>query len=335
MTRITVLTGGSTPERPVALAGAAQVVAALRQRSHTVRIVDTCSGLLDEAAEESVLLAEVGREPPSPAEVARLEEREDLPGLVASGALEGTDVVFLVLHGRQGEGGAVQSLLELAGVRYIGSDSLGSTLAMDKDVSKCLMTLAGIPTAEWTRWPAEPGEVARLGLPLVVKPSRVGSTVGLSVVREESELDRAIGVALQFDREVLLESFVPGRELTVGVLAEEALAVGEIITKGEVFDFEAKYSPGMAEEVFPAEIDEDLAEELRRCAVETHRCLKLRDFSRVDFRLAPDGRFFVLEANTLPGMTRTSLLPQSAAAAGIAFPELCERMVAMALARSP
>ncbi|MEO7794429.1 MAG: D-alanine--D-alanine ligase, partial [Thermoanaerobaculia bacterium] len=175
--------------------------------------------------------------------------------------------------------------------------------------------------------------VADLGLPLIVKPSNGGSTVGLSLVKRPEDLDAAIALALETDRDVMLERFLPGREFTVGILGQEALAVGEIIPQHEIFDYECKYTPGLTQEVFPAEIPEELSREMRALALATHRVLKLRDFSRVDFRLDSGGEPYVLEANTLPGMTGTSLLPQSAAAVGIPFLDLCAEICRLALAR--
>ena len=334
MARIAVLTGGSTPERTVALAGAGQVAAALRSRGHDVSVFDTVEPApLDAEAERQRLGRAVGARPPSLAELRELEAREDLPALVREGGLAGHDAVFLVLHGRQGEGGEVQRLLEDAGLAFTGSDSAGSAGAMDKDASKRRFRQAGIPTSDWALWPASTREIGDLGLPLVVKPSRVGSTVGLTLMREPSEIDAAVGAALTFDDQVLLERFLPGRELTVGVLDDRALAVGEIVPPGEIFDYHAKYTPGRAREIFPADVDDRLEEDLRRLALAAHEALGLRDFSRVDFRLDAAGEPHCLEVNTLPGMTPTSLLPQSAAVFGISFGDLCERMVRLALAR--
>ena len=332
MARIAVLTGGSTPERTVALAGAAQVTAALRRRGHEVAVFDTIEPRpLDADRERRRLGQVVGSRPPSLAELRELEAREDLPGLVA-GDLRRHDAVFLVLHGRQGEGGEVQELLERAGVAYTGSDARGSRLAMDKDRSKRRLREAGIPTPDWACWPTGRPEIEELGWPLIVKPSRVGSTVGLSLIQEPGELDAAVGKALTFDDQVILERFLPGRELTVGVLGGRALGVGEIISPGRVFDFHSKYTPDRAREVFPAEIRDDLEDCLRALALAAHEALALRDFSRVDFRLDAEGSPCCLEVNTLPGMTPTSLLPQSAAVCGISFDELCERMARSALA---
>lgn len=335
MARIAVLTGGSTPERTVALAGAAQVAAALRARGHDLTVFDTIEpDPLDPELERQRLGRTVGTRPPSLAELRELEAREDLPALVA-GDLGRHDAVFLVLHGRQGEGGEVQELLEAAGIAFTGSDARSSRLAMDKDESKRRFRDAGIPTPDWLTWPARQSEIEELGLPLIVKPSRVGSTVGLTLMSDLPDLDSAVGKALTFDDDVILERFLPGREYTAGVLGGQALGVGEIVSPGRIFDFHSKYTPGRAQELFPAEIGLDLEERLRELALAAHEALALRDFSRVDFRLDAAGNPCCLEVNTLPGMTPTSLLPQSAAVFGISFAELCNRMIGLALARAP
>jgi D-alanine-D-alanine ligase len=324
---ITVLTGGTSAERDVAIASAVQVVAALRGRGHRVSVVDTARGHIPLADESKLLSGTVGAAPPSSEELIGLERGVLLSGLGNIPAIRDADVLFLALHGGRGEDGTLQAVLEVVGIPYTGSGPLGSGIAMDKDISKRLFRLAGIPTADWLMAPAMAPEAgAALGWPLIVKPSKQGSTVGLSLVRDEAGFDPALKEAFRFDDEVMLEAFVPGRELTVGVLDGEPLAVGEIIPRHEIFDYECKYSPGMAEEIFPADLPAAVSEEARRLALEAHRVLKLGGYSRVDFRLTPAGEMVCLEVNTLPGMTATSLLPQSALAMGIGFGDLCERI---------
>jgi len=334
VTRITVLTGGSTPERDVAFAGAAQVVAALRERGHQVSVVDTVTGALSAGSEARYLAPAVGPEPPGVEELAALRASESGPGLAQVAELREADLVFLVLHGQQGEGGEIQALLDLAGILYTGSDMLGSALALDKDLTKRLFTGARVPTADWVMWPAEPGDIEGLGLPLIVKPSREGSTVGLTLVKSRAEITAAVKLAQRYDTMVLLERFLPGREFTVGILGDRALAVGEIIPSHEIFDYECKYTPGMTQEVFPARIESGLASRMQELALVAHRALRLRDFSRVDFRLDRTGEPHCLEVNTLPGLTHTSLLPQSAAAVGIDFGTLCQTICDLALRRA-
>ncbi|MGH7534602.1 MAG: D-alanine--D-alanine ligase family protein, partial [Gemmatimonadales bacterium] len=214
---------------------------------------------------------------------------------------------------------------------YTGSGRLGSAMAMDKDISKRLFRYAGVPTPDWVMAPATADQVRDLGWPLVVKPSKQGSTVGLTVVKMPQEYDAAVALARQYDDEVMIERFVPGRELTVGVLEGRALPAGEIIPRHEIFDYECKYTPGMSQEIFPADLPDPVARECGRLALLAHEAPKLGGYSRVDFRLTPEGEILCLEVNTLPGMTATSLLPQAAQAAGIGFPELCERICRTAL----
>lgn len=325
--RITVLTGGTSSERDVAIASAVQVIKALRSRGHAVSVVDTARGYIPEAEEPRVLSGTVAREPPRIEELQILERGLLLSGLAGLPVVREAEVVFLALHGGRGEDGTIQAVLDVVGVPYTGSGALGSGLAMDKDISKRLFRIAGVETADWVMAPVDATTAGdRLGWPLVVKPSKQGSTVGLTVVKAQDGFDAAIELAGRYDDEIMVEGFVPGRELTVGILADQPLAVGEIVPKHEVFDYECKYTPGMSQEIFPADLSRGVAAECGRLGVLAHRALKLGGYSRVDFRLTPAGELVCLEVNTLPGMTQTSLLPQSAAAVGIPFPELCERI---------
>jgi D-alanine-D-alanine ligase len=324
--KIAVLFGGTSEERDVSIASAAQIIPALRSRGHEVLAIDTATGRLPHEAEQKLLTSSVATEPPSGAQLARFggtalalaSEAQDFRDV---------DVVFLALHGGAGEDGRVQAVLDLAGLAYTGSNHIASATAMDKDLSKRLFRAAGVPTADWLMAPVSEQEVARaLGWPIVVKPNKQGSTVGLSVVRDPSGFSAALELARRHDNEVMVERFVPGRELTVGILEGEALPVGEIIPKGEIFDYQAKYQKGAAREIFPADLSAAATAEIQQLALAAHHALKLGAYSRVDFRMDPDGRFWCLEANSLPGMTSNSLLPQAARVKGISFPELCERI---------
>ena len=331
--RVAVLFGGTSAERDVSIASGAQVMKALREAGHDVIAVDTARGLLSASEEQRLLSSGVAPTPPREEELSMIRAGATSP-LPAASELQGIDVVFLTLHGGTGEDGTIQALLDLTGIPYVGSGHAASATAMDKDLSKRLFRVAGIPTADWLMAPVEADEVeAVLGYPLVVKPNKQGSTVGLTVVRAPDQLQAAIDEALRYDDEVMLERFIAGRELTCGILAGQALAVGEIVSGGEVFDYESKYQEGGAEEIFPAELSEEQTRTVQELSLQAHRALKLEGFSRVDFRMDAEGAFWCLEVNTLPGMTRTSLLPQSAAAAGISFPELCDRICRLALER--
>jgi len=329
--RVTVLTGGATAERAVAFASASQIVAALRSRKHDVKVVDTAGGQLDERGEREVLGGAVGLTPPAVDALAERERQMLSEGLAELPSVREADVLFLAVHGGALEGGTLQAVLDVIGVPYTGSGPLASALAMDKDLAKRLFRAAGVPVPAWFMAPVAPDDVTTaLGWPVIVKPSKQGSSVGLTLVRKAQDLDNAVKLAGHYDDEVMAEQFIPGRELTVGVLGDVPLPVGEIVPKHEVFDYETKYTPGMSDETFPAKIDTLLARQLQEYALMAHRALKLSGYSRVDFRVTPEGDVFCLEANSLPGMTRTSLFPQAAQAAGIPFADLCERIARLA-----
>ena len=325
--------GGTSSERDVSLASGLRIAEALRTRGHSVRAIDTAKGPLTEADERRMLAAGVVKQqPPTPSELARMNA-ESVTETAARLPKRGEcDVAFLALHGGRGEDGTIQALLDLAGVPYTGSGHLPSALAMDKDLSKKLFRSEDVKTADWLMAPVTTEQVeGMLGLPVVVKPSKQGSTVGLSLVKKREGLAKAIEEASKYDDEVMVESFVPGRELTVGILGDIALPVGEILPKHEIYDYECKYTAGMATEEFPAKLSPEATEKVQQQALAAFRALKLRGYARIDFRLTSEGEFYCLEANTLPGMTELSLIPQGAAAMGISFPELCERIVRLAL----
>ena len=307
-------------------------MAALRGRGHQVHVVDIASGVLSAAAEARLLVPQVGTALPDTSELVADERRMLCGGLAGLAVVQGADVVFPVVHGGAGEGGLLQAVLEMIGVPYTGSGPLGSALAVDKDLSKRLFRDAGVPVPQWRMTPpAEPADAAaELGSPVIVKPSKQGSTVGLTLVKRRADLVAAVAEAARWDDEVMIEQFIPGRELTVGVLGDEALPVGEIVPRHELFDYECKYTPGMSEEIFPAVLEPTIASRVQALAVAAHRALKLGGYSRIDFRLGAKGDIFCLEANNLPGMTGTSLFPQAARAAGIEYPDMCERICRLA-----
>jgi D-alanine-D-alanine ligase len=360
--KIAVLLGGASSERDVSIASAAQVVPALRARGHEVWAVDTAQGLLSAAQETQLFSRRVGTDPFMVSSLGAETKDNFKSGpnsltdpltplaFLKAPELTHIDLWFIALHGGSGEDGRMQALLELTGIPYTGSGVVGSAMAMDKDITKRLLVTAGVATPDWLMAPVTAEQVTKaLGWPVIVKPSKQGSTVGLSLVREAAQLAPAITEALRHDDEVMIERFVPGRELTCPVLGDEALAVGEIkLKKGEIFDYAAKYQPGGAEEIFPAtnlgsnpKTDKTVASgadskstlyrQAQDMALRAHQALKLRGYSRSDFRLDAEGRLWCLEVNTLPGLTSTSLLPQAAAVEGISFGELVERICRLAL----
>ncbi|MHB8453721.1 MAG: D-alanine--D-alanine ligase family protein [Acidiferrobacterales bacterium] len=332
--KVAVVFGGTSAERDVSIASGAQVIKALRLAGHETIAIDTVRGLLGPQEEQRLLGWNVAEAPPDLSELAGTQSAMALM-LAEIPEINAVDVAFLTLHGGTGEDGTLQALLDLTGIPYTGSGHAASAIAMDKDISKRLFRAGGVPTADWIMAPADAETVIHtLGYPLVVKPNKQGSTVGLSVVKEACALEAAIRLARQFDDEVMLERFVPGREFTIGILDDTALAVGEIIpTKGEIFDYASKYQKGGATEIFPAPLPAASTLRLKELARLAHHTLKLEGYSRIDFRMDAAGGFWCLEANTSPGMTATSLLPQSGQAEGISFPALCERICAIAIER--
>lgn len=275
---------------------------------------------------------------PEKYEVVRFDPATDLP-LIAAQAKE-IDVAFILLHGVFGEDGTMQGFLDLLGIPYQGAGVLGSALAMDKNLAKTLYRLHGLPVAPWEMARREDIDVparllAKLRLPLVVKPVRQGSSIGMSIVRESSALGPSLAKAFEHDREVMVEQYIKGREITVGVIGNDepvALPLVEIIPdkKYEFFDYEAKYQPGATREVCPAEVDDEIRAKAQRYGLTAHRALQLRGYSRTDMIVCGD-EVYLLETNTIPGMTPTSLLPQAAAVAGLPFPALLDRLIDLAL----
>lgn len=326
--------GGTSDEREVSLSSGAQVARALRDAGHQVVAVDTVLGALPPEEEQRLLTEGVRADPPGHDDLDRMDEGHTV-ALARDPSLGEVDVFFLALHGGSGEDGTIQSLLDVAGVAYTGSDRLGCSLAMDKEVTKRLLRDAGIPTPPWmTGAPTADQVEAELGLPVIVKAAGGGSSLRLHLAHDRAELEAALADSRSWDDQVLVEGYVRGRELTVGILGDDPLPVGEIVPAHEFFDYECKYQPGLAQEIFPADIPQALASRLQALALEAHRALRMRDFSRVDFIVDEEGTPWCLEANALPGMTANSLLPKAARAAGISFPELCHRIAELAAARS-
>jgi len=347
--RVVVLLGGESEEREVSLASGCQVADALRQAGHDVIALDPAAGALTRAEEAKILAEGVRSLPPgestassgtASSDTASSDTASSDTALSKREEILAADVVFPALHGGMGEDGTLQALLDLSGIAYAGSGMLASALAMDKDITKRILRDAGVLTPDWLMNPTAEEAVERLGLPIIAKPVAGGSSVRLYLLHDPAAVEETIRVEAARAAEssevpdMMYEAFVAGREFTVGIVGEEALPVGEIVSEHELFDYECKYQTGMADEIFPAEIPESLARSLQERALEVHRLLRLRDFSRVDFIVDEEGEAWCLEANTLPGMTANSLLPKAARAAGTTFPELCDRIVGMAAERA-
>ncbi len=342
--KITVLAGGLSPERDVSLSSGAKIAAALVRRGHRVALADVYMGLprffgdFDElfVTTEPETPAISSKEPDLDAVKAANSGREALIGENILELCAASDVVFLALHGGMGENGQLQATLDNFAIKYTGSGYIGCLLAMDKDISKKLMSSYGIRVPEGITAPSRELTAERIltevGLPCVVKPCSCGSSVGVSMVKTPAELDSALAAARAFEDKILVEKQVCGREFSVGVLGGRSLPAIEIIPKAGFYDYKNKYQSNMTVEVCPADLSDDQAAAAGKMAVEVFEALGLRGYARVDMILDDaTGTFCCLEANSLPGMTPTSLLPQEAAAAGIGYDELCDMIVSLAI----
>ena len=345
---IVVLAGGLSPERDVSLSTGTMVTNALRKKGHHAILVDLFFGIdsLPDPIEQAFAVS--GMLPPFsvPEQAPDLDQvrqarRGGFSGEIGTGVLElcrAADLAFLALHGGIGENGSLQSFFDLCGVRHTGSPSIGCALAMDKAVSKSLFRSEGIRTANWA--------VARKGfafdtehfpVPCVVKPNSGGSSIGVIIVRERAELSRAIEAGFAFENELIVEEFIQGMELSAGVLGNSddciALPLIEIVPKHGFYDYQHKYQKGWTDEIVPARISPALTQRVQALAIRAFRALKLGVYARIDFLLTAEGEAYCLEANTLPGMTPTSLLPQEAEHDGLDYPALCETIVNLSLKR--
>ena len=344
--KITVLAGGLSHEREVSLSSGSLIAGALIRRGHEVCLVDLYTGKAIDGSAPAFT-----RSPIEPYRVSRaIPDLEALKATTGRGdrrigegvpaLCEEADAVFVALHGDVGENGQLQAFLDMACIPYTGSGFAGSLLAMDKDLTKQILTRAGVPTAPWVYCdltegvePAANRIEGELGYPVVIKPCAGGSSVGVSMADNRAELVAAIEKCAVYETTLLAERRITGRELTVSVLGDAVLPAVEIIPLTGFYDYENKYQAGMTTEICPAPLSEAEVKALEDATRKGFNALRLRGYSRFDFILDGEGTPWCLEANTLPGMTPTSLLPQAAAAAGIGYDELCEKMVMMAVAR--
>ena len=331
---IVVLAGGLSMERDVSLASGSLIANALREAGEKAILIDLYYGI----EREKMNFNDVsGRYEYKIPEVA-----PDLDLLIKSNGgrsnpigenviefCKMADVTFLALHGGVGENGKLQALLEMNGIRFTGSSSVGCMLSMDKIISKELIAKEGIPTAQWLTNKNSRAELSSL-IPCFVKPADNGSSVGVTKVINEKELEEALCEAEKFSENVLIEKQVVGREFSVGILDGKALPPIEIIATGEFYNYKVKYQVGLASEICPAPVSDELTRKLQSYAERAHRVLRLGAYSRIDFILDENDEFFFLEANALPGMTPTSLLPQEAAAAGMGYTQLCLKLIELA-----
>ena len=338
--KILVLMGGDSPERDVSLVSGQAIMEGLKKSGHQVLALDTADSWKALPVSQKSVIQEIGTQPPDVKELSRIDTARALRSFDAKD-LKDVEVIFIALHGGKGEDGTIQAVLDLTGKAYTGSGVLASALGMNKHISKKLFQQSGILTPRWiykdsanrTNRVELQSEIEKLGFPLVVKPNNQGSTVGLSVIDHLSQLDEAIGIAEQFSSQILFEEFIPGREITVAVLDDEPLPVVEIVPEHGIYDYECKYTTGKSKYICPAELTPEQTEEVQQAGLKAFQALGCEGYARVDFRMNPDGTFYCLEVNTLPGMTEHSLVPKAAQAAGISFSQLTDRIVQLARKR--
>jgi D-alanine-D-alanine ligase len=332
--KIAVLLGGTSAERDVSIVSGISIAKALVENGHTVEAIDCAYGdrivpVFDEDISKVIA--------PIPPDIESKKAELDQNILVTADYLikERFELVFNALHGGYGENGQLQALLELCHIPFTGSDSVASTMGMNKHFSKQLFQKNGIPTPPWClindRETRINETVNEIGLPVVIKPNNQGSTVGLTIVRSPEQIDGAARKAFAFGKYALIEKYIPDKELTVSILGNSPLPVIEIIPKSGLYDYESKYQSGKTEYVCPAKISEDANQKLQDFGYRAFKCLDCHGYARADFRMSAKEEIFCLEVNTLPGMTPTSLVPKAAQAVGMDFNHLIEKIARLGL----
>ncbi len=341
--KIVVLAGGTSTERDVSLSSGAMIYRALKNRGHKAILLDVYLGyecketqgedaerIFDSERDWAGELGTISEQNPDIEQVKamRPDGHKNFFGPNVIRLCQAADAVFMALHGENGENGKIQACFDLMGITYTGTDYVSSALAMDKGISKELFVCHGIPTPSYIRFQKGKEQKETVSFPCIVKGCCGGSSVGVGIARTKEEYESALTEAFQYDDEVIVEQYIDGREFSVGVLEGKALPVIEIAPLEGFYNYKNKYQPGATVETCPAQIPDEKTKELQGDAEQAFSALRLKNYARMDFMMSREGRIFCLEANTLPGMTPTSLLPQEAAALGMNFEELCERILA-------
>lgn len=327
--RIALLLGGTSSEREISKSSSASIYTALISLGYEVILIDPAYGLNQPKEVKQFF------EPKDYSEISNANYVKALN----SDLLNDVDLVFIGLHGLWGEDGTVQSLLELRGLKYTGSKVLSSAISMDKIMSKILFGHYGISTPKWLSYSKTTANIEsiksnikeEIGFPCVIKPNDQGSTVGLSIVKSEEEIETAVNLGFQYSSKILIEEYIDGYEMTVGIIENKALPVLEIKPKHGIYDFECKYTSGMSEYIVPADIPKETELLLQSQALLAFTSLECEIYGRIDFRVSKDYKIYCLEVNTLPGMTATSLVPKMAKASGIMFEDLIDRIIKLSL----
>ncbi len=343
--KIVVLAGGTSSERDVSISSGAMIYRALKEKGHQVIFLDVYLGCEWEEQDAAGIfecekdwvkeLGNISEENPDISQIRAMRPDGDKnffgPNVIR--ICQAADAVFMALHGENGENGKIQACFDLLGITYTGTDYVSSALAMDKGISKELFAYHGIPTPAGIRLKKgqKQEEIKeRVPFPCIVKACCGGSSVGVSVAMTEEDYEKALEEAYKYDDEVIVEQYIEGREFSVGVIAGKALPIIEIAPLQGFYNYKNKYQPGAAVETCPAELSPEKTKEIQGYAEKVFKALRLKSYARMDFMMSRQGEVFCLEANTLPGMTPVSLLPQEAAAVGIGFGDLCEKILEMA-----
>ncbi len=345
--KIVVLAGGLSTERDVSITSGKQVAAALKSKGHKVVLLDVFMGyeekldsidaLFENGYDFTESITGVSTQIPDLEEIKaiRKDKSDSIFGENVIDICKSADICFLALHGGVGENGQLQAALDMLGIKYTGAGYLGSAIAMDKGVTKAVFLHGDVPTPMsklYQKHALSSGELSTwVDFPCVVKPCSAGSSVGVSIVQTKDDFEKAMVDAFKYEGQVLVEQYIKGREFSIGVLGDKALPIIEIIPKTGFYDYVNKYQAGNTEEICPAILDDATTKKLQNAALHAFSELHLESYARIDFLLDDKGDIFCLEANTLPGMTPISLLPQEAKADGIDFPELCEKIVELSL----
>ncbi|MBQ3105463.1 MAG: D-alanine--D-alanine ligase [Lachnospiraceae bacterium] len=338
--RIVVLAGGNSTEREVSLSSGSMIYKALKEKGHLVILLDVylgyrgeTDGIFEARTDCTDRREGIGEEILSPEEIKGLRGEGERgffgPNVIA--LCSQADVVFLGLHGANGEDGRIQAAFDLCGIRYTGTDYVSSALCMDKGLTKEMFRLHGIPTPGGTTLKLHEEDSMQIPFPCVVKSCNGGSSVGVSIAATQEEYRKAKEEAFRYDREIVIEQYIRGREFSVGVMEGRALPVIEIRPLQGFYDYKNKYQAGSAVETCPADLPREISEKMQGYAEAAFRALRLKCYARMDFMMSEEGEIYCLEANTLPGMTPTSLLPQEAAAEGMDFSSLCEAIIRAAM----
>lgn len=339
--KVVVLAGGISTERDVSLSSGVMIYNALKKNGHQAILLDVYLGYTGEDTEnifdkEEDWAGEFGvisEENPDIEQIKamRTDGEKNFFGPNVIAICQAADVVFMALHGENGENGKIQACFDLMGIRYTGTDYVSSALCMDKGIAKDIFAAYGIPTPKGIRLKKGERINDSVPFPCIVKACCGGSSVGVSIAYSEQDYEAALQEAFRYDSEVVVEQYIKGREFSVGVMDGKALPVIEIAPLTGFYDYKNKYQAGSTVETCPAELSQEKTEEMQKLAETAFKALRLKNYGRMDFMMSEQGDIYCLEANTLPGMTPTSLLPQEAAAVGLNFGDLCEKIMRIAL----